>query len=42
MDTAMIRDISRDQALLLIRQHVSKENNVKHMVAVGAAMGRWP
>ena len=34
----MIQDITRDEALLLIRQHVSKENNVKHMIAVGAAM----
>lgn len=34
----MIPDPTRDEALLLIRQHVSKENNVKHMIAVGAAM----
>ena len=34
----MIQDITRDEALLLIRQHVSKDNNVKHMIAVGAAM----
>ncbi|HEY3420117.1 MAG TPA: hypothetical protein VGK23_06150 [Methanomassiliicoccales archaeon] len=34
----MIKDISRDDALLLVRRHVSKENNVKHMIAVGAAM----
>ena len=48
----MVQDLSRDEALLLVRQHVSKENNVKHMIAVGAAMsstaarigqdaGRW-
>jgi uncharacterized protein len=48
----MLRDLTRDEALLLVRQHVSKENNVKHMIAVGAAMastaarlgqdpGRW-
>ena len=35
---SMIRDLSREEALLLVRQHVSKENNVKHMIAVGAAM----
>ncbi len=34
----MIQSISRDEALLLVRQHVSKDNNVKHMIAVGAAM----
>jgi uncharacterized protein len=34
----MTKPMSRDEALLLVRQHVSKENNVKHMVAVGAAM----
>jgi predicted hydrolase (HD superfamily) len=34
----MIQEISRDEALLLVRQHVSKDNNVKHMIAVGAAM----
>jgi predicted hydrolase (HD superfamily) len=34
----MIQDISRDEALILVRQHVSKDNNVKHMIAVGAAM----
>ena len=27
-----------EEALQLVRQHVSKENNVKHMIAVGAAM----
>jgi predicted hydrolase (HD superfamily) len=30
--------ISRDESLLLVRKHVSKENTVKHMIAVGAAM----
>jgi uncharacterized protein len=34
----MIHDISREEALLLVRQHVSKDNTVKHMIAVGAAM----
>ena len=34
----MIQDPTRDDALLLVRQYVSKENNVKHMIAVGAAM----
>ena len=34
----MIQDPTRDEALLLVRQYVSKENNVKHMIAVGAAM----
>ena len=38
MITSMTQDISRDEALLLVRQHVSKNNNVKHMIAVGAAM----
>jgi len=44
--------LSREDALALVRQHVSKENNVRHMVAVGAVMrasavrldqdpGRW-
>jgi uncharacterized protein len=32
--------LSRDQALELVRIHVSKENNVKHMVAVGAVMNQ--
>lgn len=30
--------LSREDALTLVRQHVRKENNVKHMVAVGAVM----
>ena len=34
----MIKDLTRDEALLLIRRYVSKENNVKHMISVGAAM----
>jgi predicted hydrolase (HD superfamily) len=34
----MIQDPTREEALLLVRQYVSKENNVKHMIAVGAAM----
>ena len=34
----MIKDPTRDEALLMVRQYVSKENNVKHMIAVGAAM----
>jgi uncharacterized protein len=34
----MIKDPTRDEAILLVRQYVSKENNVKHMIAVGAAM----
>jgi len=32
--------INRDESLRLVRLHVSKENNVKHMIAVGAAMKR--
>jgi predicted hydrolase (HD superfamily) len=35
----MAPTLDRNQALALVRQHVSKENNVKHMIAVGAAMG---
>ena len=35
----MALTLDRNQALSLVRQHVSKENNVKHMIAVGAAMG---
>jgi uncharacterized protein len=34
----MIQDPTREESLLLVRQYVSKENNVKHMIAVGAAM----
>ena len=34
----MTQELTRDEALLMVRQHVSKENNVKHMIAVGAAM----
>jgi uncharacterized protein len=30
--------MSRSDALALVREHVSKENNVKHMIAVGAIM----
>jgi len=30
--------ISKEEALVLIRNHVKKENNVKHMIAVGAIM----
>jgi hypothetical protein len=30
--------MNRQEALQLVRQHVSKENNVKHMIAVGAVM----
>ncbi|OPY31392.1 MAG: hypothetical protein A4E32_01846 [Methanomassiliicoccales archaeon PtaU1.Bin124] len=30
--------MSRDAALALVRMHVTKENNVKHMIAVGAVM----
>ncbi len=30
--------LSRVEALELVRQHVQKENNVKHMIAVGAVM----
>ena len=30
--------MDRDKALALIRKHVSKENNLKHMIAVGAVM----
>jgi predicted hydrolase (HD superfamily) len=44
--------MSREEALRLVREHVSKESNIKHMVAVGAIMreiaarsgedtGRW-
>ncbi len=32
--------MNRDESLRLVRLHVSKENNVKHMIAVGAAMKR--
>jgi uncharacterized protein len=35
----MAQTLDRNGALSLVRQHVSKENNVKHMIAVGAAMG---
>jgi predicted hydrolase (HD superfamily) len=34
----MIPDPTREEAMAMVRQHVSKENNVKHMIAVGAAM----
>jgi putative nucleotidyltransferase with HDIG domain len=30
--------LTRDEALSLVRQHVKKENTVKHMIAVGAVM----
>ena len=30
--------LTRDEALNLVREHVKKENNIKHMVAVGAVM----
>jgi predicted hydrolase (HD superfamily) len=30
--------MDRNEALELVRQHVRKENNVKHMIAVGAVM----
>lgn len=30
--------MSREEALELVRKHVQKENNVKHMIAVGAVM----
>jgi putative nucleotidyltransferase with HDIG domain len=35
-----VRPLSRAEALELVRSHVSKENNVKHMIAVGAVMKR--
>jgi len=35
----MAQTLDRNGALSLVRQYVSKENNVKHMIAVGAAMG---
>lgn len=30
--------LTREEALNLVREHVKKENNVKHMIAVGAVM----
>jgi putative nucleotidyltransferase with HDIG domain len=30
--------LTRDEALTLVKKHVSKENNLKHMIAVGAVM----
>jgi len=30
--------VSRDEAIALVRKHIRKENNVKHMIAVGAIM----
>ncbi|MBC7112886.1 MAG: phosphohydrolase [Candidatus Methanomethyliales bacterium] len=30
--------MSREEALSLIKEHVSKENNIKHMIAVGGIM----
>ncbi len=30
--------LTREESLALVRTHVKKENNVKHMIAVGAAM----
>jgi predicted hydrolase (HD superfamily) len=30
--------MSREEALALVREHVKKESNVKHMIAVGAVM----
>jgi predicted hydrolase (HD superfamily) len=30
--------MDRDMAVLLIKQHARKENNIKHMIAVGAVM----
>jgi predicted hydrolase (HD superfamily) len=33
-----MKTMSREEALALVRAHVSKESNVKHMVAVGAVM----
>lgn len=32
--------MDRAEALELVRQHVKKENNVKHMIAVGAVMNQ--
>jgi uncharacterized protein len=34
----MVQNITREEALILVRQFVLKENNVKHMIGVGAAM----
>jgi predicted hydrolase (HD superfamily) len=30
--------LTRDESLALVRKHVAKENNIKHMIAVGAVM----
>lgn len=30
--------MKRDDAIVLVREHVKKENNMKHMIAVGAVM----
>jgi predicted hydrolase (HD superfamily) len=30
--------LTRDEALTLVKKHVSKESNLKHMIAVGAVM----
>jgi molybdenum cofactor synthesis domain-containing protein len=30
--------LTREEALVLVRKYVTKENNVKHMIAVGAVM----
>jgi predicted hydrolase (HD superfamily) len=30
--------LTRDESLALVRKHVVKENNIKHMIAVGAVM----
>jgi len=30
--------MKRDDAILLVKEHVKKDNNIKHMIAVGAVM----
>lgn len=36
----MFAEMEREEALEVVRSHISKENNLKHMIAVGAIMKR--
>uniref|UniRef100_A0A7C3FCI3 Phosphohydrolase n=1 Tax=Candidatus Methanomethylicus mesodigestus TaxID=1867258 RepID=A0A7C3FCI3_9CREN len=36
----MITEMERGEAIEIVRRHISKENNLKHMIAVGAIMKR--
>ncbi len=38
MDHWLDLEMDRNGAILLVKEHVKKENNIKHMIAVGAVM----